>query len=71
MKWRATSAYHAISDCGLYHVSRAVIGERDYYDSWRGSMKTNDLRHLHGSCDKAAAIRACEDDAKQPRHKAA
>lgn len=60
-----TSDYHAISDCGRYHVSRARIGDRDYYDSWRGSIKTNNLVHLHGSCDKRAVIQACVDDADQ------
>lgn len=74
MKWKATSAYHAISDCGRYHVSRARIGYRDYYDSWFGSLAAGNMRHLHSSCDKQAAIQACVDDAnklQQPRRVAA
>lgn len=72
MRWKPTSQYHAISDCGNYHVSKAVIGDREYFDSWFGSLKQNNLRHLHGSCDKQAAIQACIDDAaKQPRPRAA
>lgn len=63
MKWKTTNDYHAISDCGNYHVSKAVIGERDYFDSWFGSTAGKNLRHLHGSCDKQAAIQACIDDA--------
>lgn len=74
MKWRVTSNYHAISDCGLYHVSRAVIADRDYYDAWYGAMASGNLRHLHGSCSKRAAIKACIDDAtklQQQRQSAA
>lgn len=72
LRWKPTSDFHAISECGNYHLSLAVIGEGKYYDAWFGSMAGNNLRHLHGSCDKAAAIQACQDDLdQQPRRAAA
>jgi hypothetical protein len=59
----ATSDWHAVSDCGRYHVSRARLGAHDHYDAWRGTLASNDLEHLHGSRDKYAAMQACVDHA--------
>lgn len=71
LRWKITSAYHAISECGNYHVSKSVIGTGEYFDSWYGSTEGKNLRHLHGSCDKAAAIQACETDLQQLQRDAA
>lgn len=71
IQWKPTSDFHAISECGNYHVSLALIGGEKYYDAWFGSMAANNLRHLHGSRDKGAAIRACETDIQQQRQSAA
>lgn len=70
IRWKSTSDHHAVSECGNYHLSLAVIGEMRIYDSWFGTLAGNNLRHLH-SGTKDGAIQACQDDLQQLQRDAA
>lgn len=73
MKFVPVDAYHVVSDCGQYRISRAVVPHGHVYTAWHGQKQVHDARCADEAGERAAArklcMEACEEHARE-RHDA-
>jgi len=66
VKWKPTSDYHAVSECGRYHISRVINSGGSWYDGWfgnshgQGADSSKMAAHIYGSREKRKVLRALE-----------